>query len=177
MSRLRPLALGLVLVLVAACGGPAAAPATPAAPLPTPLASLGPALEGTVAALSGALAGLGLRLDPPAGPYRPSEPERLLRTPRAIFQAGTGDPGQGYVVLYQLVDDPDADAAARELAAYLGSGFGQTNFPVDAQLHVARDGSVVIFTWWSREKSADPARAEAAWAAIASVGQEIPVRK
>ena len=175
-GRLRFLPLVATVALVSGCLGSAPAP-TPPPPPPTPLASLGPALAGTVAAVTGALAPLGVRLDPPRTAYRPSEPAALVETPRAVLQAGFGDPAQGYVVLYQLVDEPAADIAATELARYLGSGFGQTNFPLDAQFHVGRDGSVVLLTWWSRERAADPGVAEAVFDALATVGQPYPVIK
>ena len=174
-SPARLLALACALLL-AGCVGGAPAP-TPPPPAPTPLASLGPALAGSVAAVTAALAPLGVRLDPPLTAYRPSEPAALAGTPRTVLQAGFGDPAQGYVVLYQLVDDPAADIAAAELARYLGSGFGQTNFPLDAQFHVGRDGSVVLLTWWSRERAADPGVAEAVFDALTTVGQPYPVIK
>jgi hypothetical protein len=164
-------------LLLAGCGGLFTAQVDDGPPLPTPIASLTPAIAGTAAALDAALAAQRLALDPPAGPYRPPEPASFTTLPRAIFQARIGDPLHGWVVCYQLPDAAAADVAARELAAWLGSGFGQTNFPAGSQLHVAVDGSVVVMTWWARESAADPELAETAYDAVASVGVAVPVLK
>lgn len=187
MSRRRPAPTarkmaGAVFALVAAllvsgCGGGFRAQVNDAPPLPTPLASLPAGIAGSAAAIDAALTAQRLALDPPAGPYRPPEPASFATLPRAIFQARIGDPQHGWVVCYQLPDAPAAAAAARELATWLGSGFGQTNFPAGSQLHVAVDGSVVVMTWWARESAADPELAETAYDAIASVGVEVPVLK
>ena len=88
-----------------------------------------------------------------------------------------GDPTIGFVVISQLGDANAATSAANDLAAYLSSGFGQTNFPVDTQFHVATLGPTVILTWWSREKSTDDELAEQAFDAVATVGAEVPVVK
>jgi hypothetical protein len=177
MSRLhRSLAAGALLLLTG-CGGLFTAQSDPGPPLPTPMASWSPGVAATLASVRAALEAEGIGLFPPTAPYRPSEPASLLQVPRAILQASIGETAQGYVVVYQLPDAPAADVAAAELADHVGSGFGQTNYPTDAQLHVATDESTVVFTWWSRERAADDARAEAAFDAISSVGVEVPVLK
>jgi histidine triad (HIT) family protein len=178
--RLRRASATVLLVTAlgaAACGRSLTPDADPGPPLPTPQASLSASIAATVAELRVALATAGFQLFPPQVPYRPSEPAGLTQTPRALLQASTADPAQGYVLVYGLADDAAAEAAARELASYLGSGFGQTNFPTDAQFHVAHRRDTVVFTWWSRERSADAASAEAAYDAISSVGTEEPVVK
>ena len=172
--------LGLVasaLLLLTGCGGLFTAQSDPGPALPTPQASYSAGVAGTVEALTVALGAVGIPLYPPTSPARPSEPASMLQTPRAILQAGIGDPAGGYVVVYQLPDAPGAGTAATELAGYLGSGFGQTNFPVDTQFHVAAEGSTVILTWWSREKATDAELAKAAFDAVATVGVEVPVIK
>jgi hypothetical protein len=165
------------LLLVSGCGGLFTARSDSGPALPTPQASLSTVMASAAAELTAALGVAGIPLFPPTTPARPSEPESLTQVPRAVLQAGVGDPNVGYVVIYELADANAATAAGAELAGYLGSGFGQTNFPVDTQFHVATLGSTVILTWWSREKAADDELAEAAFDAIGTVGVEIPVVK
>lgn len=179
-QRRSPLRLGLVvaaLLLVTGCGGLFTAQSDPGPALPTPQASYSAGIASTVGVLTAALGPAGIPLFPPASPARPSEPASLLQTPRVVLQAGIGDPNGGFVVVYQLADEAAATAAAGELASYLGSGFGQTNFPVDTQFHVATLGDTVVLTWWSRERATDDELAEAAFEAVAGVGVEAPVIK
>ena len=76
---------------------------------------------------------------------------------------------------------PDGRGAALEraveLADYVASGFGQTNFPADTQFSVATFEDTVIFTTWSQRRSDDPERAEAAFDAIAGVGTPVEISK
>jgi hypothetical protein len=177
---LRLTALGLAAAtLVGGClgaggtgGGGAGAPS-----LPTPQASLSAQLQGTVAVLANALLTAGFRLDPPVVPYRPGEPADLAEAPRAVFQISIPDANQGYVVIYDLSDPGTATSRGQQLAAYLGGGFGQTNFPVDAQFSIGQVGSTLIFTWWSRSLASDKTAAETAFNAVRGVGQPIPVTK
>ncbi len=145
--------------------------------LPTPQASLSGLIQGTVAVLTSALAAAGFRLDPPVVPYRPSEPADLVGAPRAVFQTSIPDANQGYVVIYELPDPGTATIRGQEFASFLGSGFGQTNFPVDAQFSLSQVGSTLIFTWWSRALATDKVAAEAAFNAVRGVGQPITVTK
>ncbi|MFN8519918.1 MAG: hypothetical protein U0667_11135, partial [Chloroflexota bacterium] len=63
------------------------------------------------------------------------------------------------------------------LASYLGSGFGQTNFPVDAQFSVAQLDSTVIMTWWSAARAEDADWAQGAFDVVRTIGQPYPVLK
>lgn len=170
------LVAALVSVVLAACGGERPIRVDPD-PLPTPVASLGTALQGTVGLLTETLAVAGYQLAPPAGQYRPSEPASLTHVPRTVLQVMGPNPDQGYVVVYDLRTTAAAADQATELARYLGSGFGQTNFPVDAQFSVAQLGSTVILTWWSRERATEPDHLQGAFDVIRSVGQSVPVVK
>ena len=145
--------------------------------LPTPLRSFDASVSATVGSLREALGQAGIRLDVATRPYRPSEPQPLLQTPRAVLRADLADPDDGFVVVYDFDDAAAADVGGQELADYLASGFGQTNFPADAQFSVGTLNDTVVFAWWSRSRSDDPARAEAAFDATASVGAAIPVLK
>jgi hypothetical protein len=141
------------------------------------MSSLTAAVEGTVAQLRSALAGSGYRLDLPRMAYRPSEPAGLTQVPRAVLQVATADPESGFVLVYQLPDEEAAEVAARELASYLGSGFGKTNYPIDAQFSVAQVGSTVVFTWLSRERAGDPDAAQGAFDVVRSIGRQVPVQR
>lgn len=167
------------LLLFAGCfapsGGDQPGPAGPS--LPTPQVSLSTQVDGTVSLVRQALAQAGLQLNPPVTAYRPSEPAGLATSPRAVFQESVADPDQGYVLIYDLSDTATATDRGKELAAYLGSGFGQTNYPLDAQFAISQVGGTLVFTWWSASRSSNDALAEAAFSAVASVGQPIPVVK
>lgn len=148
-----------------------------AVPLPTPMRSFGASVAAAIAELEAAAGGLGERLDIPAGAYRPSEPESLLQVPRVIRRVGLADPDDGYVVVYAAAGRAAAADRASELAGYLASGFGQTNYPADTQFSVSVLADVVIFTTWSSRRSDDPDRAEAAFEAMAAVGEPVAVDK
>ena len=145
--------------------------------LPTPLRSHGPSVATTIGQLQAALTAAGGRLVEPVGGYRPSEPPSLLQLPRAVMRADLADPDDGYVVIYQAASSSAARERALELADHVASGFGQTNFSPDTQFSVSVLGDTVIFASWSRGRSADPDRAEAAFDAIAAVGEAVEVRK
>lgn len=166
-----------VTCLVAGC-----APATndqrggqPTTPLITPQASFSTQVASGLAVVRRALADVGIRLDPPVVPYRPAEPPGISTAPRAVLQAGIGDPQAGYVMVYEFPDANTASARGAEFADYLESGFGQTNYPLDAQFSLAQLGGTLIFTWWSSELAADRDLARAAFDAISAVGVRIPI--
>ncbi len=166
----------LLAALVMGCGAGRQVADTPA-PVATPVASPGQALAGTIARITDALTGAGYQVAPPVAPYRPSEPASLTQVGRSVLQVRDVGPELGYVVVYQLAGSAEAATRATELAAYLGSGFGQTNFPVDAQFSVAQLDSNVIMTWWSRERADDPERAQGAFDVVRAIGQPYPVVK
>jgi hypothetical protein len=172
------------VVLLAAFALGCAAPASPVprppagegAALATPVASLTPAMEATAAVLRERLEPGGpFRLEMTGRPFRPSEPESLWRVPRAVLQLDIGDPKAGWVVIYELPDPSTAGTVGREYARYIASGFGQTNFPLDARFSLAQLSSTLIFTWWSPERAADRERAAVAFELVSEVGQPIPV--
>ena len=145
--------------------------------LPTPLRSFSPSVAATVGLLEQAIGETGTRLAVAQRPYRPSEPEGLLQAARVVMRADLADPDDGFMLIYDLDDVTDAQTRGQELADYLASGFGQTNFAVDAQFSVATVGDTVVFTLWSRRRSSDPERAEAVFDAVAAVGDAIEVLK
>jgi hypothetical protein len=93
------------------------------------------------------------------------------------MRADLADPDDGFVVIYDLADADTAMDRAQDLATYLGSGFGQTNYPADAQFSVGVVGSTVVFTWWARRRASDPEKGEAVFDAIGTVGDRVDVLK
>jgi hypothetical protein len=146
-------------------------------PVTTPMPSLSAPVEVTAALLREVVGRHGYRLDVSPAPYRPSEPASLVPVPRAVLRANTPDTGHGFVVIYELPDSPSAARHAQDMASHVGSGFGQTNFPSDAQFHVAHLDRTVIFTWWSRAAVSDEAAAETVFEALRTVGLAVPVLK
>jgi hypothetical protein len=165
-----------VAVLIGCARSPAAEQAAPRSAVPTQQQSFSASIATAVSAL-GSHVGGGYRLVPVTRPYRSAEPPSLAQTPRAVVQVDLGDPDAGYIVVYDLPDSTAAAAAGRELASYLAGGFGQTNYPPDAQFAVSAFGNAVVFAWWSPQRSSAPDRARAAFERIRTFGQPIPVVK
>ena len=175
----RLLSLSLIAVLaLAACANPERPSVqSDEVELPTPMRSLEASVARTIAAVDAALVGVGERLAMPLAAYRPSEPPSLLQLPRTIRRVDLADADDGFVVVYQAPSTGAAIELADDLAAYLESGFGQTNYAADTQFAVSTLGDTIVFTTWSQRRSDDPARAEAAFDAIAGVGTAVEVRK
>jgi len=166
------------MLALAACASPDRPTVVPdQVELPTPLGSFDASVERSVAAVEAALLASGERLGMPAGAYRPSEPESLLQTPRVLRRVELADPDDGFVVIYEADSRGAALDQAAELADYLESGFGQTNFAADTQFSVSTFEDTVVFTTWSQRRSDDPERAEAAFEAIATVGTPVEINK
>ena len=177
MRRLGPLALAATLAL-AACTSPDR-PTVQAdeVSLPTPARSFDAALARAIGAVETAVETAGVRLEDPAAAYRPSEPGELLQVPRVVRRAALADTSDGFVVIYQAPGAGEAITLADELAAYMSSGFGQTNFPADTQFSVSVLEDTIVFTTWSQRRSDDPERAEAVFDAVAGVGTPVEVSK
>jgi hypothetical protein len=171
MAAMLPVAL-----VVSACASPDR-PSVQAdvVSLPTPLQSWGPSTSATITELGRAVSAVGHRLDVAMAAYRTSEPQSLLQAPRVVLRADLADADDGYVVIYDASDAAEAERWAQELAAYLGSGFGQANFTPDTQFSVAVRDDAVIFTSWSPGRSSDAGVAEAVFDGVASVGIPIEV--
>jgi hypothetical protein len=179
MSIRWAVALPLVAVLaLAACTSPHRPSVQPDdVELPTPMRTIDASVERSVAAVAAALMAIDERLVLPTSAYRPSEPQALLELPRTIRRVDLADADDGFVVIYEAPSSGEAVERAQDLADYLASGFGQTNYAADTQFAVSTLEDTVIFTTWSRRRSADPARAEAAFEAIAAVGSPVAIDK
>ena len=177
--RRATVAAGVILAALTACTGSLVSPAGPAATAGvTPMASLSAPVAGTAAALRQHLAGNGgYRLDPLRRSYRPAEPVEFAGTPRAVFQVDVGDPEAGLVMVYEFASTQEATQRGELFADYLGSGFGQTNYPLDAQFALSQVGPTLVFHWWSQDRAEDAARAGGAFDVIARFGLPLDVRK
>jgi hypothetical protein len=180
-ARLKWLAAAMALaVVLTGCMAPSGSgpPPNPRAvtTFPSPQLILSAQIAETVAALRTHL-GAAYPLVQLSAAYRPSEPESMQQVPRAALQVDLGAPGENYVVVYELTDTATAAARGRDIARYLGSGFGQTNYPPDAQFALSQFGSTLVFAWWSPARSSSAERARGAFELIGRFGQPIPVLK
>ena len=179
MTLRRLLALPLIATLtLAACTSPDRPSVQPDdIELPTPMRTVDASMQRTITALDAALAQTGERLITPTGAYRPSEPASMVQLPRTVRRVELADADDGFVVIYEAESYGRALELAQELADYVESGFGQTNFTADTQFAVSSLEDAIIFTTWSPRRSDDPERAEAAFEAIAGVGTPVEINK
>ncbi len=109
----------------------------------------------------------------PQSPYRPGESPALINVPRRTVQAVLADdPDKGYIVIYELPSNGEADRVGKDFAAYLGSGTGAIQYPRDAQFVLRRVGSTLVFFSWSPQVSPDPEMARLA-ATLDTIGQPV----
>lgn len=168
----------LIAVFVAAgCGGPG--PSSSPRPSPVPVTTVAaepfsPAVDAARSAIASSLANAGFRLESPVQRYDPGQPGSLQTTPRAVYRINLIDPDQGWVVIYDVGSPDAAFQAGADFAAYLRT-FGHSNYPADAEFALNVFGSALVFHWWSAQRSSEPDRAAAAFAAVVGVGQRIEV--
>jgi len=166
---------GMALAVVSGGCGTASRNATSEPTASLPIASISPVIALTQAQVVRALSAAGLALTAARLPFRPPEPPDLMAVPRAVFQAVLpADPTHGYIVVYQLRDEATAATAGRELADYLATGYGRTQFPPDAN-HVLRQFQTTLISFsWSPANSPDPNTSKIA-DALQTVGTPIDV--
>lgn len=139
---------------------------------PTTLPPTSEMAAGTQAQVVAALEAASLQVREPLTAYRPGESPSLLDVPRRLVQVVLpSDPQGGYVVIYELPTNGDADRVGRDFLAYLASGTGAVQYPRDTRFVVRRLGPTLVFYHWSPETSPDAAGAIAA--ALANVGETI----
>jgi hypothetical protein len=158
------LVLGGVLVVVSALGiglGPGASPT---------IAPTGKAAQLTRDIVAEALGAASFQVQDPQTEYRPGESAGLFPVPRRLLQAVLPDePNGGYVVVYELPSNAEADRIGRDFAAYLASGPGAIQYPRDTQFVIRRQGPTLVFFAWSPTADADP-RVEDMAAVLETVG-------
>ena len=177
IARTRPAALALALVaagFLAGCGVGAGRPPQ-ASVAPTALASVPVAIDQTRLQVESALRAGGHFLGRPNFAYRPPESGALAAAPRVVYQVLMAeDPGHGLIVIYEFPDVARAALAGREMAAYIASGPGRIQFPLDARFVLRQLGTTLIFYTWSRESSPGKEVEEIA-IVLETIGQGIAV--
>ena len=144
------------------------------APAPSPtIPPAGQAAQRTADQVAAALGAKSFQVQVPQTPYRPGESPALVDVPRRLLQAILpSDPDGGYVVIYELPSNEDADQVGRDFARYLASGTGAVQYPRDTQFVIQRAGRTLVFFPWSAEANPDPRLPELA-AALATVGEPV----
>jgi hypothetical protein len=162
------LVLGALLIGLQLLGLNVIAPA--AAPT---MAPTGQAAQRTWNEVAAALQAQQFQVQEPQVPYRPGESPALVDVPRRLLQAILpSDPDGGFVVVYELPTNGDADRVGREFASYLASGTGAVQYPRDAQFVLRRVGQTLVFFPWSAEANPDPRLPELA-AALQALGEPV----
>jgi hypothetical protein len=170
--RRRLLALIAVAALAtSACAGTTRTTFQPPGSSPAPP---GDATAATAGLVIQALSSVGLQGAEANRLYRPPEGPLMAAAPRSVVQATLpDDPAHGFIVIYAFASDADAQAGAKDQAAYIASGTGRVQFASDAHFVLRMLGSTVVFFWWSPGAALD-ARAQDIEAALLKVGTEVP---
>jgi hypothetical protein len=164
------LALAAVLVGCAPIGAQVTYPPLGVTPAPA-----GDATAAARTAVTTALGQAGLQVVDPTRAVRPPEGPRFAAAPRTVVRATLpDDPDGGYIVLYAFGSASDADAAAKEQAAYVASGPGRVQFSPGTRFVIQVLDSTAIFFAWSPESSPDR-RTGSIEDALHAVGTAIPV--
>jgi hypothetical protein len=163
------LVLGVLLIAAQALGigtGGAVAPAT--------IPPTGEAAQRTHDLVAKALSDAAFQVTDPQTPYRPGENPSLVNVPRRLLQAVLpSEPTGGYVVIYELPSNVEADRIGRDFAAWLTSGTGAIQYPRDAHFVLRRVGRTLVYFPWSPLVSPDPRVAELA-ATLEAIGEAVP---
>lgn len=164
--------LAVAMLSAAACAGVTRTTFPPLGSSPAPV---GEGAAATVGLVISALSTVGLQGTEANRLYRPPEGPLLAAAPRSVVQAALpDDPGHGFIVIYALASDADAEAAAEDQAAYVATGVGRVQFTSDARFVLRVLGSTVVFFWWSPGAALDPRMADIPLA-LAKVGTEVQV--
>jgi hypothetical protein len=160
----------VVLLLVLQALGIGVRVAAPVATLPPAGDAAGRTYDRVVKAVGDA----SFQVQAPMNAYRPGESPAMMGVPRRLAQVVLpSDPQGGYVVVYELPTNGDAERAGRDFLGYLGSGTGAIQYPRDTRFVLQRVGSTLVFYPWSAEANPDPRVADLV-AALETVGE--PVR-
>jgi hypothetical protein len=162
------LVLAVVLIALQALG----IGVGPAGPAPT-IAPAGQAAQYTHDLVTQTLSGAGFQVTDPQTPYRPGESPALINVPRRVTQAILpSDPDKGYVVIYELPSNGEAERLGKDFAAYLATGPGAIQYPRDEQFVLRRVGPTLVFFSYSPLVSPDPEMARLA-STVATIGEPI----
>ncbi len=162
------LAVGAVLVLLSALG------ITMVGPRPEPtIVPPGQAAQRTWDQVAAALGEASFQVQDPVTQFRPGESPALQDVPRRLLQVILpSDPAGGYVVIYELPTNGEAERVGQEFAAYLATGPGAIQYPRDSRFVLQRAGQTLVFYPWSAEANPDPRLPDLA-AALETVGTPV----
>jgi hypothetical protein len=167
-------ALVVVALTFAGCGVGATRVTAPP-PSSTPAAPYPPVIADTRRLVADALGRDGLTLQDATRPFQPPETVSMIGASRRAFQVVLpDDPIHGYFVIYAFRDAPTAAAAARDQAAYIGSGPGRIQLQNDAQSVIRQVDTTVIVYSWSPANSTD-SHAGSIATDLATVGIEVAI--
>jgi hypothetical protein len=155
------LAIGSVVLVLAACGATGEAVATIAPASIGPTRTVSPAVDQTRAELVRVLADHHLVLTDTQAPVRPAESPLLVNAPRAVYQVFLPkDPTKGYIVVYEFRDPNSAAEAAAEEQHYLATGPGRIQ-SAEGSIEILRQvGSTVVLYEWLPDAAQDPSASE-----------------
>jgi hypothetical protein len=137
------------------------------------IAPAGDAAQRTSDVVAAALSAAAFVVQEPQTPYRPGESQALVGVPRRVLQVVVpSDPTHGYVVIYELPSNNDADRVGQDFDAYLRGGTGAIQYPRDAQFVIRRVGQTLVFFPWSPSVSPDPEVARLA-SVLAGIGNPV----
>jgi hypothetical protein len=174
----RPVRLLLSALLVVAAAGCADLDARPTAePVVTPIGSpaVGPAAAAARAAVFDALGSANLIVAETASPYRPAESAPLAAAPRNVYQVTLPqEPGDGFVVVYELPTEAAATAAAEAQVEYLASGPGRVQSAPGTDHVIQQLGPALIVYDWLPADAQDPAAPKVA-EALRTIGTTFSV--
>jgi hypothetical protein len=126
------------------------------APSPT-IAPTGQAAQRTWDQAADALTANQFQVQEPRTDYRPGETTTLLNAPRKLLQVVLpSDPSGGYVVIYELPSNNEAQAAGEELLRLSTTGMAVVQYPRDTKFVLQRVGRTLVFFPWSAEANPDP---------------------
>lgn len=168
-------ALGAVVLSVAACGSiEDAARSFPVASV-GPSRTVSPAVDLTRTELVRVLGAHNLQLADTQVPVRKAESPLLVDAPRAVYQVILPkDPSKGYVVVYEFSDATRAAAAATEQQAYLASGPGRVQTPQGTITVIRQVGATVVLYDWLPGAAQDPSAPDVQ-TALEDLGTGFPV--
>ncbi len=169
------LALGWLVLVVAACGSSEGS--VPPAPMATvqPAMTVTPTVNLTRAELARVLGERNLVLSDSQAPIRPAEAPLLGGAPRAVYQVQLPkDPTRGFILVYEFPDPSRAAEAAAEEQAYLATGPGRVQTPEGTVTIIRQVGSTVVLYGWLPGASLDPSAA-GIQTALETLGVGFPV--
>lgn len=162
----------LVALAAVGCAGPTRSTFPPVGATPAPA---GDATAAATQKVVAALAAVGLQATVALRAYRPPEGALLAAAPRSVLQVALpDDPSDGFLVIYAFPTEAAAQAAASDAAAYIASGPGRVQFPLDTHFVLRVIDSTVVFFHWSPGTSPD-ARTRSIEEALTTLGSGVTV--